>query len=221
MSHPRLSAEHLYRPVLEVSTLSPVTLDVSPATTVAFQGELGAYADLAIDRAWGAGADRLPCRDFVGVVHAVSSGAAPYGVLPYRNSIIGEIPGVAQALASADLQQHVFVDVPVVHCLLGTPGSTIRGITMVWSHPAALGQCQRFFSAHPWLTPVAGYDTAGSARDVGRRQRPTEGAIADAGCAARYGLVVLDQDIADQPDNTTRFVIVSRPGQSLPLQLDQ
>ena len=64
-------------------------------------------------------------------------------------------------------------------------------------------------------------DTAGSARDVGRRQRPTEDAIADAGCAARYGLVVLDQDIADQPDNTTRFVIVSRPGQSLPLQLDQ
>src|SRR5688572_16628989 len=61
---------------------------------VAFQGERGAYGDLAIEVVWGEQAFPLACWDFEGVVAAVRRGTAHFGVLPLDNSAIGEIAGV-------------------------------------------------------------------------------------------------------------------------------
>ncbi|MEP7344083.1 MAG: prephenate dehydratase domain-containing protein [Gemmatimonadaceae bacterium] len=176
---------------------------------VAFQGARGAYADLAIERVWGSHVRRMPCRDFEGVVAAVTAGDAHYGVLPIRNAIIGEIPGVAAALSRASLtvQQHVVV--PVVHCLLAVPGATLEGLRTVFSHPAALGQCQSFVADHPWLTAVPSYDTAGAALEVSSRRHLWEGAIADEQCAARYGLEVLAREVGDREGNHTQFAVLT------------
>lgn len=177
--------------------------------SVAFQGERGAYADLAIERVWGSRVDHVSCRDFASVVAALADGRVHYGVLPVRNAIIGEIPGVADAMSRAALVLHEHVVVPVVHCLLAPYGATTAGLRAVYSHPAALGQCQRFFGDHPWLTPVVSYDTAGAARDVAARGQAWEGAIAGELCAARYGLDVLARGVGDRQDNSTEFVVLS------------
>lgn len=176
---------------------------------VAFQGERGAYADLAIARVWGSRVRHLGCRDFESVVAALVAGDARYGVLPVRNAIIGKIPGVAEALAKASLTVHQHVEVPVVHCLLALPGATLTGLRSVYSHPAALGQCQRFFAERPWLTAVTCYDTAGAARDVAARRQFSEGAIAGEPCAARYGLRVLVREVGDRHDNSTEFAVLA------------
>lgn len=179
---------------------------------VAFQGERGAYGDLAIATRWGDDddAERLGCRDFADVVAAVRDGRAGAGVLPVHNTIVGAIPGVARLLEDAGLHVAGEVTVPVRHCLLACAGEALAGVRVVHSHPVALAQCGAFLARHPWMQARASHDTAGAAREVAARRARGEGAIADAACAARYGLVVLARDVGDRADNATRFAVVER-----------
>jgi len=179
---------------------------------VAFQGARGAYGDLAIDRLWGEATPRQGCRDFAGVLAAVQRGEAGAGVLPVHNAIVGDIPGVDEAIRRSGLRRVGEVTVPVRHCLLALPGSELGEVRLVFSHPVALAQCGAFFARHPHLRACESYDTAGAAREVAARRSPTEGAIAAEGCAARYGLVILARDVGDRLDNWTRFAVVVQAG---------
>ena len=182
---------------------------------VAFQGERGAYGDLAIDRLWGPHAQRFSHRDFIGVVDAVSTGSADFGVLPVHNVIMGPIAGARAALAGAAVVVEGHVDIHVQHCVLGIPGTHIDEVRRVYSHMAALGQCTRLI-AERRLVAVPHYDTAGAARHVARRGDRTEGAIASEECAKRYGLSVLLRGVSDLEENRTRFVVVARRPRQAP-----
>lgn len=177
---------------------------------VAFQGERGAYGDMAIERRWGAGALRIRCWDFDGVVSAVASGEADFGVLPVHNVIVGEIDETRAAIANPALHIEDEVTVPVRHCVLVLRGVKAESLRELFSHPVALAQCTSWLRAHPSLRACAAYDTAGAAREVAARRRPWEGAIASEECATRYGLQVIARDIGDRTDNATRFAIVAR-----------
>ena len=175
---------------------------------VAFQGERGAYGHLVVERLWGARAWVLPCWSFADVIAALDRDKATYAVLPMRNEIIGDIPGVGDAIAEAGLEVLGESRQEVRHCLLGVKGSDLSTIAAVYSHPAALAQCRMFLERHPAIVAREAYDTAGSARDVAARAHIFEAAIADSGCAERYGLQVLARDIGDSPENFTHFAVV-------------
>ena len=177
---------------------------------VAFQGERGAYAHLAIESVWGDRAWVMPAWTFERVVQEVRSGSATYGVLPVHNVIVGEIPGVQGLIEGARLLVAAEVTVPVRHCLLGVAGSTMDEVREACSHPVALQQCRGFFDRFPAIAMCEGYDTAGCAREVSARGRRWQAAIADGGCAERYGLHMLARDIGDRADNATRFALVTR-----------
>ena len=184
---------------------------------VAFQGELGAFSEEAIQQLWLGGAEPLPHRDFADVVRAVQSGAADRGVLPIENTIVGAISAAHDAIAAGE-DLHVVAEtvVNVHHCLLGAPGSTFEGIKMVLSHPAALAQCGIFFAKHPRLELHSVYDTGGAAFDVANVADPQLSAIASRGAASRYKLNILMPDIEDRADNQTRFLVIAREPISLP-----
>lgn len=150
-------------------------------------------------------------RDFAAVVEAVVLGDADYSVLPVENTSIGEIveSGEAIAAAAGDVQVVGELTMEVRHCLLAHRGASLDNLQRVFSHPAALAQCSRFFAAHPAILPVEAHDTAGSASDVAFRGDSAEAAIAPRGAAARYGLGVLASDIQDDAANATRFVILA------------
>lgn len=177
---------------------------------VAFQGERGAYGHLAIERLWGARAWVLPCWSFPDVIARLEQGRAEFAVLPVRNEIIGEIPGIQESIEDAELEIVGELRLPVRHCLLALPESRLGDITSVFSHPAALAQCAKFLGEHPNITPREAFDTAGSARNVAARGRRDEGAIAAEGCAERYGLQVLVRNVGDRDDNATVFAVVRR-----------
>jgi prephenate dehydratase len=179
---------------------------------VAFQGEAGANGQLAIDALWGARAWVLPCRTFTEVIASVERGDADFAVLPVRNEIIGAIAGVREAMEEARLDVLGEVRQEVRHALLGVKGATIEAVTDVFSHPAALAQCRDFLSRHPRMVPREAYDTAGAAREVAARAHRHESAIADEGCAARYGLQLLARGVGDRQDNATWFAVVRRAG---------
>ena len=92
------------------------------------------------------------------------------------------------------------------------PLETSRCLLVVaWlSHPMALAQCGAFLAAHPQMATRPWHDTAAAAREVQARGARHEAAIAAAPAAARYGLTLLAQDIADVRANTTGYVVVQR-----------
>ena len=184
---------------------------------VAFQGELGAFSEEAIQQLWGGNVEAVPCHEFRDVAAALASGDVERGVLPIENTIVGSVQ-TAHDVIDATHGIHAIAEtvVAVHHCLLGAPGAKFDQVRDVFSHPVALAQCGIFFRANPRLTVHAVYDTAGAAVDVQNLADPQFAAVASRISAMRYSLDVLVPDIEDRPDNQTRFLAFARATQPLP-----
>lgn len=178
--------------------------------TVAFQGALGAFSELAIRQQWGASAHVVPCETFEDALRALVDGQVELAVIPIENAIAGRVQVALHALdAVTDRVTRVGeIRVPIHLCLLAPPGATLAELREVHSHPVALAQCRIFFARHGWLVPVSHSDTAGAARDVAQNGERTTGAVAADTAAARYGLDIIARNVEDIPANWTRFVIV-------------
>lgn len=177
---------------------------------VAFQGEVGAYSEEAAATLCGPDTIMVPCKSFIDVVTAVVDGHAERGVLPVDNSIIGRVVAGADAAANVGLKLVDKLPMPIHHCLLAPRGATLAGIERVLSHPAALAQCTKFFAEHPGIEIIEWFDTAGAARDVALSRDQATAAIASKRAAQRYQLDVLLENLEDDPDNSTVFVLVSK-----------
>ncbi|MFC2038108.1 prephenate dehydratase domain-containing protein, partial [Chloroflexota bacterium] len=139
-------------------------------TTVAFQGERGAYSEEAIHQFFGSGVETLPRSSFAGVFEAVESRTADYGALPVENSTAGSI-NRAYDLLQSDLRVWGEAFLRVRHVLLVPPGMAQADVERVRSHPQALAQCKRYLSNRNWISEPT-YDTAGSARDLAAAPEP-------------------------------------------------
>jgi prephenate dehydratase len=176
---------------------------------VAYQGERGAYSELAIAARWHA-ARPVPRRECADVVRAVTSGAAEIGLLAVENTLAGSVlPSWDALVACAEVTATAEVVLGIHHCLLAPPGAALSTIRRVDSHPVALAQCRGLFARHTELRPHAAYDTAGAARAVARAGDPRRAAIASRAAAEQYGLEVLAEGVEDRADNQTRFLAVA------------
>lgn len=178
--------------------------------TVAYQGEAGAFSEMAIVTVWGASAIPLPCEGFSDVVAAVEEGRADAGMLPTANAIAGPVADSVAAIMGSTLTVVHTTAVPIRLALLALPGATLESLRSVESHPMALRQCGEFLRAHPRLVPRTSYDTAGAARAVAASGDKTRAAIASSHAGALNGLATLASGIEDRADNVTQFAIVAR-----------
>lgn len=177
-------------------------------TTVAFQGEHGAYSEEACQQHFGADVTTLPCRTFEEIFDAVDSGAADFGAVPVENSTAGSINKSFDLLLEHDLKVHGEILLRVRHNLLVAPGHT-GPISQVRSHPQALAQCESYLNRHKYAA-VPWYDTAGSAKDLAASPMEGVAVIASRLAAQVYGLEIVDEGIEDMPNNYTRFFVVGR-----------
>ena len=177
-------------------------------TTVAFQGEHGAYSEEACRQHFGAEVTTLPCRTFEEIFDAVDSGAADFGAVPVENSTAGSINKSFDLLLEHDLKVHGEILLRVRHNLLVAPGHSAP-ITQVRSHPQALAQCESYLNRHKYAA-VPWYDTAGSAKDLAASPVDGVAVIASRLAAQVYGLEIVDEGIEDMPNNYTRFFVVGR-----------
>lgn len=177
---------------------------------IAYQGERGAFSELAILRLCGEGVHTVPCAQFGDVTHVVRSGAADFGLLPVHNTIAGIVQASVDVIDASGLRVVLASEMPIRLCLLAVPGATLETLRSVESHPVALRQCARFLGRHAHLVPHAADDTAGAARLVSASGDPTRAAVASARAASVYGLHLLREGIEDHADNVTRFVLVAR-----------
>ena len=184
-------------------------------TTVAYQGEPGAFGEEAVLGWFGPSAAPMPVPTFSAVRAAVESGDADAGVLPLENSLAGTVGDALDALAVGTLLVVGEIMLPIRHQLLAMPGVELPAIERVSSHWQALAQCERYLSAHAWLV-VPAADTAGAARELADSGDRTAAAIASRAAAERYGLAVLAEDIQDADHNVTRFAILAAEGARAP-----
>jgi len=176
-------------------------------TTVAFQGEHGAYSEEALRQHFGDAAVSLPQRTFEGIFTAIEQGEADYGVLPVENAVAGSINKAYDLLLTHDLRVSGEIYLPVRHHLMAPPGTRLEDIRRVRSHPQALAQCEDYLAQRGWH-PEPWYDTAGSAKDLAAHPEAGVAAIASRLAAEIYGLQILASDIQDLTWNITRFFVI-------------
>jgi prephenate dehydratase len=186
-----------------------------PKPIIAFQGEPGAYSELAACEHFGPEINVLPCESFDQVYAAILEGKATHGMLPFENSLAGSIHRNYDLILRHELFIVSEYHLRVSHCLLGITGSKLEAIRQAHSHPQALAQCEKKL-AEIGIKPVAEKDTAGSARLIKKWNDPQKAAIASTRAAEVYDLQILKENLEDNPHNYTRFLALTPE----PLQVD-
>ncbi|MEW6036011.1 MAG: prephenate dehydratase [Candidatus Micrarchaeota archaeon] len=197
-------AEAVFRGIIGESK----ALQVRAPRLVGFQGEHGAYSEVAV-RSYDLDGVPIPCPEFLDVFEAVGKGQLDCGVVPVENSLEGAVTQVNDLLVESDLKIIGEIKVPVHHCLLALPETDYRDIKVVYSHPQALAQCRGFIARNK-LEPRPYYDTAGAAMMLATERPRAGAAIASRLCADIYDLEVLKENIEDHESNYTRFVVLAR-----------
>ena len=176
---------------------------------VAFQGERGAYSESAVYQFFGSETQVKPCREFRDVFESVEKSETAHGVVPMENSIEGSINQNYDLFLKYDLKVCGEVIVKIEHCLIANPGTNLSDIKAVYSHPQALAQCRHFLEElGRELIPT--YDTAGSVKMLKEKGLKNAAAVASERAANLYGMEILAKDIADNPENYTRFFVLSK-----------
>ncbi|MDA4117291.1 MAG: prephenate dehydratase [Thaumarchaeota archaeon] len=178
-------------------------------TKVGFQGEHGAYSEVAIYKQFGRSVDTVPSVSIHEVFNLAEVEAVDFGVVPVENSVEGSINETYDMLLSSNLSVVGEVVLRIVHCLIALRTAKLQGIRTVYSHPQALAQCRNFVMSLG-VEPIVTYDTAGSVKMIKEKQMIGAAAIAGEQAADLYGLKVLKRGIEDYSTNSTRFLVVAR-----------
>ena len=179
---------------------------------VAFQGTEGAYGHQAALQHSAVAQRPVAFKaygSFKSMLEAVIDGHVDRALLPIENTTAGSVYESYDLLLRFNLSILGEEIVDVRHCLLGVSDVPIESLRRIHSHPQALAQCSEFLSTLKDCEGVAAANTALAAKHVRTLGSTTEAAIASEEAGAHFGLTVLRRDIANQPVNYTRFVVVA------------
>lgn len=174
---------------------------------VAYQGIEGAYSHIAARRFFGSGADTYKVNTWRDAIKEVLEDKADFAVLPIENSTAGSVTEIYDLLFEYPVYIVAETFVKINHALLGLPGARISDIKKVYSHPQAFFQCDGFLEKHKDWERKTTSNTALSAKLIKELGSVENAAIASEE-AALYGLDILEKNINDLKNNTTRFVII-------------
>lgn len=175
---------------------------------VAFQGERGAFSEDAVITFF-SDAELLPNKYIADVFESVLESRVEFGVVPVENSQAGSINDTYDLLLRYPLNIFGEIHLRISHCLMALPGETLEGIKVIYSHPQALAQCEDFLrKLNAEIVPT--YDTAGSAKRIKEQGLKGSAAVASKRAAQIYGLEILAEGIETNPNNYTRFFVISQ-----------
>jgi prephenate dehydratase len=185
-------------------------------TTIAIQGERGSFSEEAARQLLGRKLEVRTMETFAAAFRSVSAGECRYSLVPIENTLAGSIYENYDLLLEHDLQIASEINLRIVHNLIGFPGTTMRNLRQVYSHPVALAQCGKFFRRHPKVEKVPFYDTAGSVKMLAEQRIQGGAAIASRVAASTYGGRILETHLEDHQENYTRFLLLSRGATASP-----
>lgn len=175
---------------------------------VAYSGVEGAFAFIAAKRIFPDG-NLCAFGDFKSAYNAVANGECDCCVLPIENSYAGEVSQVIDLLFKGTLYINGVYDLEITQNLIGPAGTSRSEVKTVISHPQALMQCAGYIKKHG-LKAVDANNTALAAKQVAEAGDKSLAAIASEDTAELYGLEVIEKNINENSNNTTRFAVLSR-----------
>lgn len=176
---------------------------------VVFQGTEGAYSQAAMRNYFGKDCNSFHVNTFREAMEAIEEGAADFAVLPIENAIAGAVNEVYDLLA--EFENYIVGEtiLPVTHTLCGLPGARLSDISQVYSKAEALMQTSRFLNEHSDWQQISVANTAVAAKKILEDGDRRQAAVCSAYAAEIYGLDILADNINDESDNCTRFIVVT------------
>jgi len=175
---------------------------------VAFQGELGAYSHIAINKLF-ENPEIKTCATFEETFKVAFENEDYKIVIPLENSLAGRVADIHYLLPKYKLQIHAEHFQKVEHNLLAKENTKLEEIKYVRSHSQAIGQCQKIIMEQKYKTIISA-DTAGSAKELSDGKDNSIAAIASKLSAKIYKLKILKENIEDEKGNVTRFLIMGK-----------
>ncbi|MDA9211017.1 prephenate dehydratase [Methylophilaceae bacterium] len=175
--------------------------------SVSFLGPLGTFSEEATIRQFGENIKTIPTDSIDEVFNHVQSGIVHYGVVPVENSTEGAISRTLDLLLTKDLKICGEIILPVHHFFL-SKNKSLKQIKTIYAHGQSLAQC------HDWLinnTPdikkIAVMSNAEGAKLASKEKNTA--AIASSRAADLFNLSMLFENIEDEQNNSTRFLVLS------------
>jgi prephenate dehydratase len=187
-----------------------------PPARYAYLGPEGTFAEAALRSIPAAQkGDLLAMPSVTAALDAVRRGDAAGAMVPIESSVEGSVAATLDELAVGDpLMVSREVLLPVSFALMARPGTGLHGVRRIASHPHANAQCRRWLAlTMPEAEVVPALSTAAAAADAADPGSDVDAAIAAPIAAVHYRLEVLAEEIEDNPQAVTRFVLVSRPAE--------
>lgn len=180
---------------------------------IAIQGIKGSYSYLASNLFFANTEGELSFKfkdSFEDAVAAVENNEADYAVLPVENTTSGSINDVYDAIIGSQLSiigEEIF---PVKHCLVAIEETPLNKLEKIFTHIQAARQCNRFLSGIKNATVEYFLDTALSVHKIKEEKNPHYAAVASEEAAKLFDVVILRENIANQPGNFTRFLVCAK-----------
>jgi chorismate mutase/prephenate dehydratase len=195
------SLKAIYREIMSSA------LALQKTMTIAYFGPEATFTHQAALRRFGSSLHYSPQNTISDVFSEVSQHRADYGVVPVENSTEGVVTHTLDMLVDSELKIVSQMVMPIQHCLVGR--DPLSKVDVLYSHPQPLAQCRLWLQRHlPNVEVIeASSTTRAAALAASRRQ---SAAIASSLAAERYQLQVVEQDIQDNPENVTRFLVLGR-----------
>jgi chorismate mutase/prephenate dehydratase len=175
---------------------------------VAFLGPEGTFTQSAVAKQFGHSVRAMAVPTIDEVFHEVETGVADFGVAPVENSTEGTVNHTLDMFLTSPLKICGEVELRIHQHLMGRM-KDLTGIKRICSHSQSFAQCRGWLAQ---FLPAVEKIAVSSNAEAARRARDEDGTAALAGDAAAqlYNLKVLYQNVEDQGDNTTRFLVIGR-----------
>jgi len=200
-----LSEEEMARLFREIMS---ACLALEKKLDIAYLGPEGTFTQSAALKHFGHSVNTSAFGSIEQVFREVESGASNYGVVPIENSIEGVVNYTLDMLNDSKLRICGEVELRIHHHLL-SKDETLVGITRVYSHQQALAQCRTWLDTHLIKAERIAVASNAEAARIAVKEEHTA-AIASESAGELYELNSLAKNIEDEPDNTTRFLIIGR-----------
>jgi len=175
---------------------------------VSYLGPEGTYTQAAVYKHFGHAVGARAAAAIDEIFREVESGAATYGVVPIENSTEGVVNSTLDLLAHTPLSICGEVWLPVHHHLLSNH-KKLADIKTIYAHAQSFAQCRKWLDAKcPKAERVAVASNGLAAQMVKKARKGA--AIAGQSAAELYALGMRASNIEDDPNNTTRFLVIGR-----------
>lgn len=195
----------IYREIMSFS------ISLEKKVKIAYLGPPVTYTHQAAQKKFGASVEYVPCASITDVFSDVEAERCDYGVVPVENSTEGAVNHTLDMFIESELKIYAEIYLPIHHYLMAS-GLSLQNVKHVYSKDQVFGQCRLWLESHLRNAELIATASTTEAAQIVAKHTSGKGVacIASHIAADEYGLKILGASIEDNPNNTTRFLVVSR-----------